>query len=45
MPIIYVPEPEVLTIARQTGATPYDIPGVEPTHVGALCSFEPRNRS
>jgi hypothetical protein len=42
---IDVPEPEVLTIARQTGATPYDIPGVEPTHVGALCSFEPRNRS
>ncbi len=36
----YVPNDQVLTLARQTGAIPYDIPGVELTHVGELCSFD-----
>jgi hypothetical protein len=37
---LYVPAPDVLRIAEQTGATPYDIPGVEMSHVGDLCSFD-----
>lgn len=37
---MYVPAPEVLKVAQETGATPYDIPGVEMTHVGGLCSFD-----
>ncbi|CAN7667258.1 chromate resistance protein [Variovorax sp. LjRoot290] len=37
---LYVPAPEVLRIAADTGATPYDIPGVEMSHVGELCSFD-----
>jgi hypothetical protein len=36
----YVPADQVLAIAKQTGAIPYDIPGVELTHVGELCSFD-----
>ena len=36
----YVPAGQVLTHARETGATPYDIPGVELTHVGERCSFD-----
>jgi hypothetical protein len=36
----YVPADEVLSVATQTGAIPYDIPGVELTHVGELCSFD-----
>jgi hypothetical protein len=36
----YVPNDQVLKLARQTGAIPYDIPGVELTHVGELCSFD-----
>ena len=31
---------QVFKLARQTGAMPYDIPGVELTHVGELCSFD-----
>ena len=27
-------------MARQTGAVPYDIPGVELSHVGERCSFD-----
>lgn len=27
-------------MAEQTGAIPYDIPGVELSHVGELCSFD-----
>ena len=30
----------MLRVAGETGATPYDIPGVEMTHVGELCSFD-----
>lgn len=37
---LYVPAADVLRIARDTGAIPYDIPGVELTHVGELCSFD-----
>jgi hypothetical protein len=37
---LYVPAPEVLAVAQQTGAVPYDIPGVEMSHVGELCSFD-----
>ena len=37
---LYVPAPQVLAQAAATGATPYDIPGVEMSHVGDLCSFD-----
>ncbi len=37
---LYVPTPDVLTVARETGAIPYDIPGVEMTHEGEFCSFD-----
>jgi hypothetical protein len=37
---LYVPANEVLRIAQQTAAIPYDIPGVEMSHVGDLCSFD-----
>jgi hypothetical protein len=37
---LYVPSAEVLRVAAETGATPYDIPGVEMSHVGELCSFD-----
>jgi hypothetical protein len=30
----------VLAVAAQTGAVPYDVPDVELTHVGELCSFD-----
>jgi hypothetical protein len=36
----YVPADQVLRVATQSGAIPYDIPGVELTHVGELCSFD-----
>lgn len=37
---LYVPSNEVLKIAGATGAIPYDIPDVELSHVGELCSFD-----
>jgi hypothetical protein len=37
---LYVPADQVLEVARQTGAIPYDIDGVEMTHSGELCSFD-----
>lgn len=37
---LYVPAAEVLATAGKTGAVPYDIPGVEMSHVGELCSFD-----
>ena len=37
---LYVPAAQVLAVAADTGAVPYDVPGVEMTHVGALCSFD-----
>ena len=37
---LYVPAGDVLRMAGETGAIPYDIPGVEFSHVGELCSFD-----
>jgi hypothetical protein len=37
---LYVPSGDVLRVAESTGAIPYDIPGVELSHVGELCSFD-----
>ena len=37
---LYVPASDDLTVTTETGATPYDIPGVEMTHVGERCSFD-----
>ena len=37
---LYVPAGEVARVAAETGAVPYDVPGVEMTHVGELCSFD-----
>ena len=38
--ILYVPASEVHTTAAKVGAIPFDIPGVELSHVGPLCSFD-----
>ena len=37
---LYVPTNQVLKVAAETGAVPYDIPGVEMSHDGELCSFD-----
>jgi hypothetical protein len=37
---LYVPADQVLSVASETGAIPYDVPGVELSHVGELCSFD-----
>jgi hypothetical protein len=37
---LYVPTADVMRVAREQGATPYDVPGVEFTHVGDDCSFD-----
>lgn len=37
---LYVPSDRVLALAEETGAIPYDVPGVELTHVGDMCSFD-----
>lgn len=37
---LYVPAGDVLRVAQETGAIPYDIPEVELSHVGELCSFD-----
>ncbi|HJV71900.1 chromate resistance protein ChrB domain-containing protein [Ideonella sp.] len=37
---LYVPANQVLATAEATGAVPYDIPGVEMSHVGERCSFD-----
>lgn len=37
---LYVAASEVRKIAAETGAIPYDIPDVELSHVGELCSFD-----
>jgi hypothetical protein len=37
---LYVPKEEVLKVAKEAGAIPYDIADVELTHDGELCSFD-----
>jgi hypothetical protein len=37
---LYVPTDDVLRVAAETGAISYDIPGVELSHEGELCSFD-----
>jgi hypothetical protein len=37
---LYVAPEEVLAVAKQEGAIPYDVEGVELGHVGGRCSFE-----
>ena len=37
---LYVPSDQVLRVAGETGAIPYDVPDVELSHVGELCSFD-----
>ena len=37
---VYVPAEQVLSVAEQTGAIPYDVPGVEFGHHGPECSFD-----
>lgn len=37
---MYVPADQVLPIAQQTGAIPYDVPNVELSHVAEQCSFD-----
>src|SRR5688500_5655488 len=36
----FVPPDQVTRVAAERGAIPYDIPGVELTHVGEGCSFD-----
>ncbi len=37
---IFVPQSQVLEVAEQTGAIPFDAPGVELGHHDGKCSFE-----
>lgn len=37
---LYVPTPDVRSVAQERQAVPYDIPDVEFSHVGELCSFD-----
>lgn len=37
---LYVPSGDVMRIAAETGATPYDVSGVELGHQGDQCSFD-----
>jgi len=37
---LYVPSEDVIKVAKERGATPYDVPGVEYGHVGERCSFD-----
>ena len=37
---LFVPADQVLRVAQETGATPYDVPNVELGHHGAECSFD-----
>ncbi len=38
--LLYVPAAEVMDIAQQQGAIPYDVPGVDLGHHGEECSFD-----
>lgn len=37
---LFVPKAEVERVARESGAIPFDAPGVELGHAGGRCSFE-----
>ena len=37
---LFVPPADVATVAQASGAIPYDVEGVELSHVGPLCSFD-----
>jgi hypothetical protein len=37
---LFVPADRVLEVAREASAIPYDVPGVELTHVADECSFD-----
>lgn len=37
---LFAPPAEVLRVAAETGAIPYDVEGVELSHDGPLCSFD-----
>jgi hypothetical protein len=37
---LYVASDRVRSVAAETGAIPYDVPDVELSHVGPLCSFD-----
>jgi hypothetical protein len=37
---LFVPPDQVDRVATETGAIPFDVPGVELTHVGEGCSFD-----
>src|SRR5438067_11394096 len=37
---LFVPASEVIRASERTGATPYDVPGVEFTHIGEGCTFD-----
>jgi len=37
---LFVPATDVMRVAVETGATPYDVEGVELSHEGPLCSFD-----
>ena len=38
--ILYVPASQVLDVAQREDAVPFDVPDVELTHAGPLCSFD-----
>ena len=37
---LFVPSKDVLRVAEESDAIPYDVPGVELSHVGDRCSFD-----
>lgn len=37
---LFVPADQVSEVVATTGAVPFDVPGVELTHAGELCSFD-----
>ncbi len=37
---LFVPPSRVMSVATETGAIPYDVPDVELSHEGELCSFD-----
>lgn len=42
---LYVPATSVLQVAQETGAIPYDVPGVEMTHEGICAALTLFSRS